>query len=128
MMETIKLIHVVTALLSGAGFLVRGLLMLRDSPMLATRLLRVAPHVNDTVLLAAAIVLTINIQQYPFVRGWLTAKVIALVVYIVLGMIALRRGRTRFVRAVAFAGALVAFGYIVAVAVTRSPSLGIANY
>ena len=127
MMETIKLIHVVTALLSGAGFLVRGLLMLRDSPMLATRLLRVAPHVNDTVLLAAAIVLTINIQQYPFVRGWLTAKVIALVVYIVLGMIALRRGRTRGTRVIAFFAALLVFAYIVSVALTRSASLSLGS-
>jgi len=127
MMETIKLIHVVTALLSGAGFLVRGLLMLRDSPMLATRFLRVAPHVNDTVLLAAAIVLTINIQQYPFVHGWLTAKVIALVVYIVLGMIALRRGRTRGTRVIAFFAALLVFAYIVSVALTRSASLSLGS-
>ena len=60
-------------------------------------------------------------QQYPFVAGWLTAKLLALVAYIGLGLVALRLGPTRAVRAVAFIAAVTAFGYMLAVAFTRSP-------
>ncbi len=77
------------------------------------------PHVIDTVLLASAMALTATTSQYPFVQPWLTAKVLALLLYIVLGSVAIRHGRTRSVRIVAWLLALVVFGYIVAVARTR---------
>jgi len=73
----------------------------------------------DTVLLASAIWLAWFLGQSPFVHAWITAKVLALLAYIVLGTIALRRGRTRPVRIAAFGAALAAAGYIVAVALTR---------
>ena len=94
--------------------------MMLNSPMLAHRWVRVAPHVVDTVLLASAIALAVMVGQYPLVDDWLTAKVLGLVVYIVLGMIALKRGRTRAARITAFCSALLVFAYIVAVAVTKS--------
>jgi uncharacterized membrane protein SirB2 len=75
----------------------------------------------DTVLLASAIVLTIIIGQYPFVDGWLTVKLIALGVYIALGMIALKRGRTKTIRAAAFVAAVLVFVFIVSVALTHNP-------
>ncbi len=62
-----------------------------------------------------------RLEQYPFVHGWLTAKVLALLAYIVLGAIGLRYGRTRRIRVVAWVAALLTFGYIVAVALTRQP-------
>jgi uncharacterized membrane protein SirB2 len=75
----------------------------------------------DTLLLAAAIVLTTIIHQYPFVQAWLTVKVVLLVVYIVLGVFALRRGRTRTIRAICFAAAMVVFLFIVSVARAHNP-------
>ncbi len=115
----LKTLHVTCAVLSVSGYFLRGLLMLRDSPLLRNRWMKVAPHVVDTLLLASAIVLAVRLQQYPFVHGWLTAKVLALVAYIVLGAIGLRYGRTRRIRVVAWLAALLTFGYIVAVALTR---------
>jgi len=94
--------------------------MMLNSPMLARRWVRVAPHVVDTVLLASAIALAVTIGQYPLVHGWLTAKLFGLVAYIVLGMVALKRGRTRAARITAFCGALLVFAYIVAVAITKT--------
>jgi len=82
-------------------------------------LVRVAPHVVDTVLLASALWLAGTIGQYPFTHDWLTAKLAALLAYIVLGSIALKRGRTPRRRAAALVGALAAAGYIVAVALAR---------
>ena len=83
--------------------------------------MRVAPHVNDTVLFISALTLAAIVGQYPFVTGWLTAKVVGLVVYILLGHIALRRGRNRTERTVAFVAALSVLGYILAVARCRDP-------
>jgi len=117
----LKQIHLLTVALTLALFLLRGWWMLRDSPRLHQRWVRIVPHVNDTVLLASALGLMVIVHQYPFVHDWLTAKVVALVVYIVLGSIALKRGRTKRTRTIAFIGALAAFAYIVASALTRSP-------
>lgn len=117
----VRIVHVAAATLSLALFLLRGLWMLLDSPRLQDRWVRVVPHVVDTAFLAAGIALAARIAQYPFVHAWLTAKVLALVAYIVLGTIALKRGRTRPVRAAAFVAALATFAYIVGVARARSP-------
>lgn len=117
----VKSLHVACAAASIAGFCARGTLMLRSSRLLDAPWVRVAPHVVDTVLLASALWLAWAIGQYPFVHGWVTAKVIALLAYIALGSVALRRGRTKSVRAAAFAAALAAAAYIVSVALTRDP-------
>lgn len=113
-------LHVACVVLSGTGFALRGWWMISASPLLAQRWVRVLPHVVDTVLLASAIGLAVTLRQYPLVHAWLTAKLAGLVAYIILGSIALKRGRTRRVRIAAFGGALLAFAYIVAVAMTKS--------
>lgn len=125
-MDALKTLHVACAALSLAGFVLRGVWMLRGSPLLAARATRILPHVVDTFLLAAGIGLALRIHQYPLTHAWLTAKLVALLVYIVLGSLALRRGATRRGRSAAFAAAIAVFLYIAAVAVTRSPLPGMA--
>jgi len=115
-----KYVHVSCAALSYVGFVTRGVLMMRAAPMLRSPWVRIVPHINDTVLLASAIALAVMSRRYPFVEPWLTAKVIALLVYIGVGTVALRRGRTRRGRVTAWITAQLVFIYIVAVAVTRS--------
>lgn len=117
----LKYIHVTCVVLSGTGFFLRGLWMLTDSPLLEKRWVRIAPHVNDTLLLASALALAAVIQQYPFVVPWLTAKVLGLLAYIGLGMFALRRGSSKATRSIFWIAALGAFGYIVSVALTKNP-------
>ena len=102
--------------MSIALFVLRGALTLARVPWRDLRLLRVVPHVIDTILLASGIALATVIRQYPFVSGWLTAKVLGLVAYVVLGSLALRYGRTPALRATAFVAALAAVGYIVGTA------------
>ena len=102
-------------------FVVRGVWMLRDSPLLGKRWVRLTPHLVDTGLLASAIAMAVAIHQYPLAADWLTAKVVALTVYIALGMIALKSGRNRNVRLTAWLAAQAVFFYIVAVALTRDP-------
>ena len=118
---SLRMIHITCVIIAAAGFLLRGAWMLRRSPLLDHRLTRNLPHVNDTLLLGAAIGMAWLANLNPLVHSWLLAKLIGLLLYIVLGSIALRRGRTLTVRALAFAGALFALGYIVAVALTRNP-------
>lgn len=117
----IKHIHVTAVALSFALFLLRGLWMLAGSAMLERRWVRIVPHVVDTVLLAAGLGLAFMLRQIPDVSDWLAAKLIALVVYIGLGTVALKRGRTRTERTAAWLAALAVFGYIVAVALTKNP-------
>ena len=117
----LKHLHVTAVAVSGAGFLLRGLLMLRDSPLLQRRVFKILPHVIDTILLGSAIAMAVISAQYPFVQPWLTAKFFGLLAYIVFGMMALKRGRTKGQRAAWSLAALLAFAYIVSVALARDP-------
>jgi uncharacterized membrane protein SirB2 len=117
----LKYLHVGTVVVTFVLFATRGTGMLIDSPRLHGKWIRVLPHINDTILLMSGIGLAALLGQYPFVNGWLTAKVLALVAYILLGTIALKRGKTKAVRATAFILALATFGYLVAVALTHNP-------
>jgi uncharacterized membrane protein SirB2 len=117
----LKYTHVAAVIASFALFFLRGLWMMAAPEKLAARWVRVVPHVIDTVLLASAIALAVMSRQYPFVQPWLTAKILALVAYILLGSVALKRGRTRAHRVAAWLSALAVFAYIATVAVTRQP-------
>ena len=117
----IKAVHVTAVAASWLLFTLRAWWMLRGSEMLALRWVRVVPHVVDTALLASAVMLAVIVRQYPFEAPWITAKVIGLIAYIVLGMIALKRGKTLAARFAALIAAQAIFFYIVAVAVTKHP-------
>lgn len=117
----LRAVHIACAILTITLFTARGLLMLADYPRLQNPVLRWTPVAIDTVLLASALLLTTIIHQYPFTTGWLTAKVLLLVVYIVLGSIALRRGRTKPIRATAFVAALATVAFLVSVARAHQP-------
>jgi uncharacterized membrane protein SirB2 len=119
--EWLKLLHVGSALLSISGFALRGYWMITDNPRLRSRMARVLPHILDTLLLASAIGMLVLWQANPFAISWLSAKIIALLCYIGLGMVAFRFGKTRRVRVIAFGAALLTATYIVAVAFSKSP-------
>ncbi|WP_370653826.1 SirB2 family protein [Undibacterium sp.] len=115
----VKHLHITSAVISGSFFIVRGLWKMRGSAMLQQRWVRIVPHLVDTILLASALTMAYWSGQYPFQQNWLTAKLLALLAYIVLGTIALKRGKTPASRAVAFVAAIAVFGYILAVALAR---------
>ena len=117
----LKQLHLTTLAVTLALFVLRGVWMMAGSPRLNARWVRIVPHLNDSLLLASGIGLAVLTQQYPLVNSWLTAKFFALILYIVLGTIALKRGRTRSQRIAAWIAALLVFGYMVAVAVARTP-------
>ncbi|HZW26178.1 MAG TPA: SirB2 family protein [Gallionella sp.] len=117
----LKHLHVSCAAASYALFLLRGIWMLRGSAMMRQRWVKIVPHMVDTVLLGSAVALAWTIGQYPFVDGWLTAKVAALLLYIALGFIALKYGQGRTVRLGAWLAAQAVFGYIVLAALHHDP-------
>jgi uncharacterized membrane protein SirB2 len=121
MFNLMKSIHMVTITITVIGFIVRGIWMMTESPLLKALPVRILPHVNDTILLISAVWAGALIGQYPFVNGWLTAKILGTVAYIVLGAFALNYGRTKTIRIYAFIGALICFGYVIWVAATKNP-------
>lgn len=118
---TILWTHIWCVIASGTVFFVRGCLMLADKPLANHVFFRRISVLIDTALLTAAIMLTIIIRQYPFVQAWLTVKVVLLLAYIVLGVMALRRGKTRATRGVFFISALAVFLFIISVARSHNP-------
>ena len=116
---TTKLLHVGAVALTACLFVLRAYWMVWQPAFLARRWIRVVPHAVDTLLLLSGVWLAVEIGAAGL-RGWLPAKLIGLVVYIVLGMVALKRGRTRGVRIAAAFAAVLTLAYIVCVALTKS--------
>lgn len=116
----LKAVHITCVVSSYTLFMLRGIWNLNDSAIMRQRWVRIVPHFVDTLLLASAIALAISIQQYPFVDTWLTAKVIGLLLYISLGTVALRFGRSKSMRLFAWLAAQVIFVYIVLVAISHN--------
>lgn len=120
----IKWVHIAAVSASGLLFFLRGLAAQFGASWAMAAPLRYLSYTIDTVLLTAALMLATILHQYPFVHAWLTVKVLLLVLYIVLGTIALKRGRTAAARRSAFVAACTVFLFIVSVARAHQP-LGI---
>jgi uncharacterized membrane protein SirB2 len=120
-----KSVHVFSITMSAVLFVTRGVWLIRDSDKLSRRWVRIAPHIVDTILLLSAIALVVQLHQYPFVHHWLTAKILALLVYIGLGLVVFRFARSRRLQVINWLGALVVLTYIIAVALTHSPTAGL---
>lgn len=118
---TLKLIHITCVALSYALFVLRGYWMLHSPDRLQQRWVRILPHSIDTLLLASAVALAVTLQISPLQAPWLLSKIIALLLYIALGMLALRHGKTRSIRLSAWISAQLVFFYIVSVAITHDP-------
>ena len=120
MYTTLKTLHIVCAVLSISGYLLRGIWMLRESPLLHHRVTRILPHTVDAIFLGSGIWLAILLRYSPHQHAWFAAKLLGILAYILLGMIALRRGRTQRLRAVAWFASLACFVYVVGAALTKS--------
>lgn len=117
----LKHLHMLAVALSGLLFLARGIAVQLNARWAMAAPVRFTSYGIDTVLLLSAIALAALLGQYPFVHAWLTVKVLLLVVYIVLGVFALKRGRTRAIRLVCLLAALAVYAFIISVARTHHP-------
>ena len=120
---TIKIIHIISIILSYILFSLRGIWMIQGSPLLKLRWVKILPHVIDTILLVSAIALVAMIQQYQGFNIWISAKIGALLLYILLGMVAFRFGKTQKIKTISWILAQIVFFYIVLVALTKNPTL-----
>ncbi len=118
----IKFIHIGSVIISYLLFVVRGVWSLAASPMLQWYPVKVMPHVVDTVLLTSAITLAVMLGVSPLNSVWLLTKIIALLLYIGLGSVAIKRGKTRRTKLTAWIVAQLVFCFIVATAITHSPT------
>lgn len=124
----IKMLHTFAAVLTISGFILRGYWMMRESTLLQHRATKVFPHIVDTVFLLAGIALVWMLGLNVFTQPWLLAKFAGLVVYILLGMVALKRGKTKEARMMAFVGALAVYAWVVGVALAKSPASWLALF
>lgn len=119
MTSLLKTLHVSFVALSYTLFFLRGVWMLRDSPVMRQRWVKIAPHTVDTLLLASAITLAWHLGISPLTHPWLMAKIVALLGYIGLGFVAFRFGHTRSMKLAAWLAAQGVFFYMVSVALTQ---------
>lgn len=117
----LKNVHTVFAVLTISGFLLRGYWVLTGSALHRNRATKTVPHVIDALFLATGIWLIVMLNMEWMKQPWLLAKFAGLFVYIGLGMVAFRFGRTVEIKAIAFVGAVAAFAYIVGAALSKSP-------
>lgn len=117
----VKWVHVAAVLLSGTLFMVRGSAALAGASWALAAPLRYLSYSIDTILLTAALMLATMLHQVPFVHSWLTVKILLLVVYIVLGSFALKRGRTRRTRFFCFVAAVLVYVFMIGIARQHHP-------
>src|SRR5690349_24999903 len=117
----VKLVHQGAVTLSVTGFFVRGAASLAGASWVQGRAAKTLPHIVDSVLLLSALTLAWMLRLTPGNAPWLLAKIVGLVVYVGLGVLALRPGRSPGVRAAAWVAALMTAGWIVSVALTKNP-------
>jgi uncharacterized membrane protein SirB2 len=123
MYEIVKHIHLATIVLSVVLFLTRFALNAKQSPMLQKTWLKILPHIIDTLLLVSAATLCVLLHQYPFVDPWVTEKLLALIMYVFMVTLALKLGRTSFIRGVGLIGALSWITYAGMIAMSKQPVL-----
>jgi len=126
-LEWLKPVHITCAVLSFSGFFLRGIWMLQGSSLVNQRWVKIFPHVIDTLLLVSALIMLYVLHLSVIENNWLLAKIGALLIYIALGMLALKYGKNKRVRGVAWVSGLLVFMYIVSVALTKS-ILGFINW
>lgn len=117
----IKLAHIGLVLASGLLFAIRGLLVMLGQRWAMAAPLRWLSYTIDTSLLTAALMLLVVLQINPFTTAWLATKLILLVVYVVLGTLALKRAKGRGARLATYLAALAVFGFMYSVARTHHP-------
>lgn len=118
---SLRIIHISCAILSISGFILRGIGLIQGASWMHHKATKRLPHIVDSLLLFTALVMVYLSQQYPFVLDWLTVKVICLIIYILLGMVALRWGKSQHIQIMAWFLAVCVFFFIISVAITRSP-------
>ncbi len=116
----LKHLHLTFVALALLLFFIRGILLFIRSPLFNKKLLKILPHIVNTIMLVSGVVLAINLGMKPGAHPWLMAKIIGLVVFIILGIGAFKV-RNTLLQKILWINALLVFAYIVSVAITKNP-------
>lgn len=118
----VKTLHIITVSLSLVLFVGRGSWIYLLKHPLQVRWLKIVPHINDSILLISGVMLAIQLEQYPLVHSWLTVKITCLLLYIILGMVAMKWYRATATGLISWLSAIIVFSYMISVAMTKHPA------
>ena len=119
--SVIRWVHIAAVILSGSLFMIRGGAALAGQHWPYHAASRWTSWVIDTTLLTAAAMLFSMLPGAMFANGWLTVKLVLVVVYIVLGTLAMRRTARTRTRALFYVAALCVFATIITIARAHHP-------
>ncbi len=117
----LKSIHIATVGITGSLFILRFVWMSQGTLHLRGRWVETLPHINDTLLFISGLMIASIIGELPLQAPWLTTKLFILLAYIVLGSIALKRGKSSRIRLWSGYTAIFCYLTIIAIALTHSP-------
>lgn len=118
----LKHAHMMFALISIVLFMLRAWIAVPSPARIKSKVLKVLPHIIDTLLLILGIWLAVMMKYNPLGNSpWLAAKIIGVVLYIIVGTIAIKRGKTAQQRLIATIASIAIFAYIYGAAVAKSP-------
>jgi uncharacterized membrane protein SirB2 len=121
----LKQLHVLLAVLTACSFCLRGYWMLRRSPRLEAPWTRRLPHVVDALLFLTGLTMAVGLAISPVAHPWLAVKLVVIVIYVVIGSVALKRGRTYRQRVLALVLSVLALICIFALALSHDPLVGL---
>lgn len=123
MYEGLKHFHVLTVAISALMLTIRYALIMANSQLVERKFFKIFPHVNDTFLLLSGVALIMVTGFIPFTPAapWLTEKLMCVIAYIALGFFAIKLGKNKFIRSLAFFGALGWLAMAGKIAVTKTP-------
>ena len=124
----IKQFHIFIAMLSGTLFALRGAFVLAGARWPQALPVKWLSYAVDTSLLTAALMLLTILPWAMFANGWLLVKIVLIVVYIVLGVMAMRASLSRGARTGFYIAALVVFAFILGIARLHNPWGWLAPY
>lgn len=119
--QTLKLIHIVAAILTSVGFAARALLSINKPIYLSYKSIKVLPHIIDTILLASGATMVFLAKLYPTSHSWLAIKLILVCLYIAGGFYVLKRAESTYQKLIGFVFCLLVLGYIVGFAYFKTP-------
>src|SRR5699024_5377796 len=118
----IRTIHIASVTLSGSLFMLRGLLVQLGRKQWALTLsVRYLSYLIDITLLATGVLLVTILPWALCSNGWLLVKLGLVAVYVVLGVLAMKRGRSARIRVICYLAALLTFLVIVGIALAHHP-------
>lgn len=117
----LKHLHLTLIAIAFALFLLRSFWLMTNSPLLQKKLFKILPHPINLIMILSGFAVA-HAASYPLSSPWIIAKLVALVIFVILGLLTFKQ-TTKPRQLLFFSAALLTFVYIVSVAVTKLPTV-----